>query len=306
MYSLFAREIGNHGGNCSKIAPSFPASVQRLERGQEPLPGLVGHGRVDVLEVDPALARRARRLAQVGRQCLDRSGIGGEQAEGLDVEAEPAGVRFRPGGRGLLSWQCVVGGVHLDQRELAGVEPQPLLRRAGLRRIPARLDQRLVRPRRRAYPDLSHTRSLGSAPVPDARTRSRVARPACSSAAERAVAGARRLTLARPGLRCSRGDAPRWSRPRTRDRPDEPSRPRRRPDPIPRPAPSRSRPRVGAGGIGVVPGPPAPPPSSSASTAAWLWLTSLVAVSRVTGPAAARARSRPSAALAPGRASSAI
>ena len=25
MYSLFVREIGNQGGNCSKIAPSFPA-----------------------------------------------------------------------------------------------------------------------------------------------------------------------------------------------------------------------------------------------------------------------------------------
>ncbi len=160
MYCLFAREIGNQGGNCSRIAPSLPACAQRLERRAEPLPRLVGHLRVDVLEVDPVLARLARGLPQVGGQRPHRGGVLGEQAERLDVEGEPVRGPLRPGLRGLLAGQRVVGGVHLDQRELPRVVPEPLFRVGRVRRVPAGVDQRLVGPPRRAHPDLPHTGSL--------------------------------------------------------------------------------------------------------------------------------------------------
>ena len=42
--------------------------AQRLEGGQEPVPGLVGYRGVDVLEVHPVLAGLGRRLTQVGGQ----------------------------------------------------------------------------------------------------------------------------------------------------------------------------------------------------------------------------------------------
>ncbi len=129
---------------------------QRLQRRQEPLPRLVHRLRVDVLEVDPVLARLARRLAQVDWQRLDRRGVLREQAERLDVEREPVRRPLRPRRRGLLGGQRVVGGVHLNQRELPRVVPQPLLRRRRGVRVPAGLDQRLVGPPGRANPDLSH------------------------------------------------------------------------------------------------------------------------------------------------------
>ena len=139
-------------------------AAQRLERGQEPLPGLVGHLRVDVLEVDPLLAGLGRGLAQVGGQCLDRRRVLGEQPERLDVEGEPGRGAFGPGFGGLLGGQRVVGGVHLDQRELARVVPEPFLRRVRLRRVPACLDQRPVGPRRRAHANMSHISRLRSIP----------------------------------------------------------------------------------------------------------------------------------------------
>jgi hypothetical protein len=130
--------------------------AQRLERRQEPAPRLGRHLRVDVLEVDAFLARLARGLPQVGGQHPHRGGVLGEQAEGLDVEGEPVRGPRRPRLRGPLGGQRVVGGVHLHQRELAGVVLQPLLRIAGPGRVPAGIDQRLVGPPRRAHPDLSH------------------------------------------------------------------------------------------------------------------------------------------------------
>jgi hypothetical protein len=136
--------------------------AQRLERREEPVPGLAGHLRVDVLEVDAVLARLARGLPQVGGQHPHRGGVLGEQAEGLDVEGEPVRGPCRPRLGCPLGGQRVVGGVHLDQRELAGVVLQPVLRIAGARRVPAGINQRLVGPSRRAHPDLSHNRSLGN------------------------------------------------------------------------------------------------------------------------------------------------
>src|SRR5580704_10181732 len=140
----------------------LPGLAQRLQRGQEPLPRLVGDRGVEVLQVDPLLARLVRRRAQVGGQGRDPGGVLGEQAERLDVEDEPGRGPRRPGRGGLLGGQRVVGGVHLDQPELPRVVAQPLLRRVCLRRIPAGGDQRPVRPRRRAHPDLAHTRSIGN------------------------------------------------------------------------------------------------------------------------------------------------
>ena len=115
----------------------LPGLVQRLQRGQEPLPRLVGDRGVEVLQVDPLLAGLLRRRAQIGRQRRDPGRVLGEQAERLDVEDEPGRGPRRPGRGGLLGGQRVVGGVHLDQAELAGVVTQPLLRRVRLRRIPA-------------------------------------------------------------------------------------------------------------------------------------------------------------------------
>ena len=71
----------------------------------------------------------------------------GEQAERLDVEGEPGRGPRGPRRRGLLGGQRIVGRIHLDQRELAGVIPQPPFRRVRLRRVPARIDQGPVRPR---------------------------------------------------------------------------------------------------------------------------------------------------------------
>ena len=161
MYSLRRPADREPGRELQQDRAELARVAQRLERGQEPVPRLVGHLRVDVLEVDPVLAGLLRGLAQVGGQRRDRGGVLGEQAERLDVEGEPGRGPRRPGRGGLLGGQRVVGGVHLDQRELAGVIPQPLLRRVRLRRIPAGRDQRPVGPRRRARPDLPHGSSVG-------------------------------------------------------------------------------------------------------------------------------------------------
>src|SRR5262249_44633269 len=52
-----------------------------------------------------------------------------------------------------LGGQRVVGGIHLDQGELAGVITQPFFRRVRLPRGPAPLHQRPGRPPRPAPPD---------------------------------------------------------------------------------------------------------------------------------------------------------
>ena len=152
---------------------------QRLERGQEPVPGRLRHRRVHVLQVHPVLPGRTRRLAQVGRERPDRRRVLGEQAERLDVEGEAGRRAVGPGPSGLLGGQRVVGGVHLHQRELPGVVAQPLLRVVRLGRVPARLDQRPVRPRRGTHPDLSHAPDLpGSAALnPGPRPRTPAPRP---------------------------------------------------------------------------------------------------------------------------------
>src|ERR1700733_4524726 len=80
----------------------------------------------------------------------------GKQAERLDVEREPVRGALGPGRGGLLGGQRVVRGVDLDQRKLARVEPQPLVRRVRLPRVPAGGQQRAVDPRRRAHPNLAH------------------------------------------------------------------------------------------------------------------------------------------------------
>ena len=94
-------------------------AVERLERGQEPVPDRIGHRRADVLQVHPVLPGLARGVAQVRGQRADRGRMLGEQAERLDIEGEAGGGPLGPGPRGLLGGQRVVGGVHLHQRELA-------------------------------------------------------------------------------------------------------------------------------------------------------------------------------------------
>ncbi len=96
---------------------------------------------VDVLEVDPVLSGRRRGRGEVGGQRGDPGRMLGEQAERLDVEGEPGRGPRGPRRRGLLGGQRIVGRIHLDQRELAGVIPQPPVRRVRLRRVPARIDQ---------------------------------------------------------------------------------------------------------------------------------------------------------------------
>jgi hypothetical protein len=93
---------------------------------------------------------------------------------------------------GLFGGQRVVGGIHLDQAELAGVLAQPLLRRVGLRRVPARGDQRPVGPRRCAHPDPSPARSQKA---PRARPASQRSAP---SRRNRPLAAAPTRTLAVP------------------------------------------------------------------------------------------------------------
>ena len=142
-----------------------PGLPQRLQRGQETLPGLVGDRGVDVLEVDVGLAagRLLHRRPQVLGQRGHPRGVLGEQAERLDVEGETLRGPVRPRGRGLLRGQRVVGGVHFHQRELAGVVAEAFFGVVRLGRVPARLDQGLVRPRRRPDPDISHNSSLSAA-----------------------------------------------------------------------------------------------------------------------------------------------
>ena len=69
------------------------------------------------------------------------------------LKVKPAGRALGPQPRGLLGGRRVVGGVHLDQRELPGVVGQPLLRGVRRLRVPARVEQRPVGPGRRAHLD---------------------------------------------------------------------------------------------------------------------------------------------------------
>jgi len=116
MYSLFDREIGNQG-ELEQDRAELARLAQRLERCQEPAPYLVGHLRGDVLEADAVLARLGGGLPQVSREHPHRGGMLGEQAERLDVDGEPVRCPCRPGRRGPLAGQRIVGGVHLDQRD---------------------------------------------------------------------------------------------------------------------------------------------------------------------------------------------
>src|SRR5260370_41619922 len=88
----------------------------------------------------------------------------GKQAERLDIEGESGRGPRGPRRSGLLGGQGVVSRIDLDQRELPGVVPQPLLRRVRLRRGPARLDPGPVRPRRPAALDLPPTPRVRNAP----------------------------------------------------------------------------------------------------------------------------------------------
>jgi hypothetical protein len=58
-----------------------------------------------------------------------------EQSEGLDVEYEAFESAIRPELRGLFVGDRIVAAVDFDDRELFGVEAQPVFRALGARRI---------------------------------------------------------------------------------------------------------------------------------------------------------------------------
>ena len=115
-YCLLERRMVNHGGNWNSSTPELAGVHQRIERGQETDPDVLVRLRRQVVRVDVLLVGlRAQVLVELGR--LGR--VPGQQAESLDVEQEMRRGPLGPQRRGRLGRRRVVGGVDLDQRELA-------------------------------------------------------------------------------------------------------------------------------------------------------------------------------------------
>jgi len=94
MYSLFAREIGNQGGNCSKIAPSFPArfsgssAARNRSQAWSVTAGSTSLRYTRLLPDSPAAAsRRSVGSALTGVGCVVN------RLNALMLKLNPAGVR---------------------------------------------------------------------------------------------------------------------------------------------------------------------------------------------------------------------
>ena len=89
-------------------------------------------------------------------QRLHGDGVVRHQPERLHVEDEVVGRALRPQRRVALRRQRVEGRVHLHQREVLGVEAQPLLGLPRVGRVERlRLQQRRIGPARRAVVDVA-------------------------------------------------------------------------------------------------------------------------------------------------------
>lgn len=142
----------SHGGNWSRTAPSRSAaaigsSAARNRSHSSSYAAAGGPGAGSGSGHRPGAGRGQRR---------HRCRVPGEEAERLDVEGEALGRGVHPASCRLRHGHRVVGGVHLDQREAPGVEVEPTGRGVGRAGVPARAQQHLVRPGRRAHLDHTH------------------------------------------------------------------------------------------------------------------------------------------------------
>ena len=81
--------------------PELAGGGERQQRGQEAVPDVVDHRRLEVLEVDVGLGRLGPQLLVDGRH-LGR--VLGEQRERLDVEDEPRRRALRPTAASCARW----------------------------------------------------------------------------------------------------------------------------------------------------------------------------------------------------------
>ena len=153
----------------------LPALAQRLEADPEARVDLVQHVLRKVLRVEALLLERLlrKRLAQLLRQALRIGVVRRECREGFEVHHEFVRRALRPELRLLLIGDRVIGRVVLDEREALRVVAQAfvgLLR--DVLRIPARFEERRIRPRARADEDLGLGHLGNSAPRGWTRVRS--------------------------------------------------------------------------------------------------------------------------------------
>jgi hypothetical protein len=139
-----ATELAGGNQRCQRLRLHFPDQLLRLAR--------------DVTQIDAALLRHRGRqqLLDRSREPLDDHGVMGKQAEGFDVENETGRGSLHPEMRVAFRRQGVIGGVHFDDGELAGVVSKPIRgspRVAGIEG--AGIDQRPVGPAAGAIVDVA-------------------------------------------------------------------------------------------------------------------------------------------------------
>ena len=155
----------NQRGYWSRIEPSWPGLLERLERVGEPRPHVVAQRVGQVLGVDARLGRDVlgQRGPQVLRQALGLGRLAGHERVRLDVEGEVGRRAGDPQLGGPSGGQRVVGRVDLDEREPARVVGESLLGRVGALGVEdAGGGHRRVGPRRGPDPDDARVRGAGS------------------------------------------------------------------------------------------------------------------------------------------------
>ena len=141
--------------------------VQRVEGEPEALPHLVHRVVGELVAVEATLVEELLRELglDVAVERVGTSGVVREEGVRLDVEREVLGRALDPELRVPLGRWEVVRRVDLDQRELGGVELEPSFRRLRPRGVEvAVLDERGIRPRRRADQDAHRSLLQPSSP----------------------------------------------------------------------------------------------------------------------------------------------
>src|SRR5919198_460782 len=136
----------------------FAGRVQGHERIAETPPHLDHQLVRHLLPVQVALLEQlvGEGLLHVLVQRIQLGGVVRQQRVRLDVEGEMLRCSLRPEDSVPLAGREVIGGVHLHDGELSGIELEPLLGRGGALRVEvALLDQGRLRPRRDADEHLS-------------------------------------------------------------------------------------------------------------------------------------------------------
>ena len=93
MYSLFAREIGNQGGNCSRIAPSLPAArsgSSAARNRSQAWSATAGSTSLRYTRSFPDVAAASRRSAGIA---FTGVGCWVNRLNALMLKVNPAGVR---------------------------------------------------------------------------------------------------------------------------------------------------------------------------------------------------------------------